>query len=63
MKIEIFLMYVANGVDGGIDSNQIKKKPGFFLFVDGHKTYLTIELSEFHANNEFFMHYLSILLI
>ena len=45
MKSETFYEYVANCMDLWLDENQIKRP--VILFVDGHKSHLTLHLSKF----------------
>lgn len=49
MKSEIFYEYVVNGVNKWIDENNIKRP--VLLLVDGHRTHLTMELSEYCSNS------------
>ncbi|XP_039278790.1 uncharacterized protein LOC120350267 [Nilaparvata lugens] len=49
MRSELFYEYVANGVDSWLRKENIKKP--VLLFVDGHKSHLTLELSQFCSDN------------
>lgn len=49
MKSDIFYEYVANGLHEYILSNNIKKP--IIFFVDGHRSHMSVELSEFCDNN------------
>lgn len=49
MVTEVFFEYIANGVNTWLNDQKIKKP--VVLFVDGHKSHLSLELSEFCNNN------------
>lgn len=49
MRSETFFEYVANGFNNWITSTNTQKP--VILFVDGHKSHLTMELSVFCSNN------------
>ncbi|KAG8199511.1 hypothetical protein JTE90_009358 [Oedothorax gibbosus] len=54
MKNDVFYEYIANGVNKWLEDNKVKKP--VILFVDGHKTHLTLEISEFCANNDIILY-------
>ncbi|GBP21797.1 Tigger transposable element-derived protein 6 [Eumeta japonica] len=54
MKSDIFFEYIANGVNNWLTEKQIQKP--VLLLVDGHRSHLTMELSEFCDNNKIILY-------
>lgn len=50
MRSEFFYEYIVNGVNPWLENNIIKKP--VLLFVDGHKSHLTMDLSKFCSENQ-----------
>ncbi|KAJ8964810.1 hypothetical protein NQ314_004617 [Rhamnusium bicolor] len=49
MRSEVFYKYVANSLNPWLEANAIKKP--IIFFIDGHKSHLTMSLSEFCSKN------------
>lgn len=49
MRSEVFYEYVANSFNPWLEASNIKKP--ILFFIDGHKSHLTMSLSEFCTNN------------
>lgn len=49
MRAETFYEYMANNVHKWLSDNNVERP--VLIFVDGHKSHLTMELSEFCCNN------------
>lgn len=54
MKSDIFYDYISGGFNKWLEDNNIKKP--VILFVDGHKSHLTMKLSEFCHDNEIILY-------
>lgn len=54
MRSETFYDYIVNGVHKWVEAEQIKRP--VLLFVDGHKSHLTMEISQFCYNNEIILY-------
>lgn len=54
MRSEIFFEYIANGVNAWLEQNSIPKP--VLLFVDGHKSHLTLDLNKFCYDNQIILY-------
>lgn len=54
MVSETFFEYIANGVHVWLNENNIKRP--ILLFVDGHKSHMTMELSKFCQENDIILY-------
>lgn len=54
MVSETFFEYVANGVHNWLNENNVQRP--ILLFVDGHKSHMTMELSQFCQENEIILY-------
>lgn len=54
MRAETFFEYVANGMNDWITKNNVKRPVLFF--VDGHKSHMSIELSDFCTSNNIILY-------
>ena len=54
MRSETFFEYIANGLNKWVTDNKIKRP--ILLLVDGHKSHLSIELSQFCDDNEIILY-------
>lgn len=54
MKSDIFYGYIRNGFNQWLVKNNIKKP--VLVFVDGHKSHMTLEVSKFCSDNEIILY-------
>ncbi|XP_020296543.1 uncharacterized protein LOC109861344 [Pseudomyrmex gracilis] len=54
MKSEVFFEYMANDFNTWLDKNNIKKP--ILCFVDGHKSHMTMQLSQFCDSNDIILY-------